>query len=150
MTMELIQWTEEMSVGSPVLDGHHQMLIDCLNRLQPLLDGDGNDQRIGAVMASLEDFVLVHFSEEEQEMKLAGYPDWRQHKDLHDRMYDLVFSMKSDIERGKMPDARHLYGILHDWLISHILGEDRKYVPYTSKHDHAPVGTWKRSNGREY
>jgi hemerythrin len=147
--MSFIQWTEDMSVKSAVLDGHHQMIIDCLNQLHPLLESGGSSPEVMAVMAKLEDFVLVHFSEEEQQMKLAGYPDWRAHKDLHDRMYDVVFSLKSDIERGKALDARQLFDLLNNWLVEHILGEDRKYVPFLDHPENAPVAQWRRSNGRE-
>jgi hemerythrin len=147
--MDFIEWTAEMSVGKDSLDGHHKMIIDCLNALHPLLESDASEDKILAVMAKLEDFVLVHFSEEEQDMKRAGYPDWRAHKELHDRMYDVVFSLKSDIERGEKLDARRLFELIQDWLVTHILGEDRKYVPFLADATARPVGQWKRSNGRD-
>lgn len=147
--MNFVEWTAEMSVGKDTLDGHHKMIIDCLNALHPLLESDAPEADILAVMAKLEDFVLVHFSEEEQEMKRAGFPEWREHKDLHDRMYDVVFSLKSDIERGEQLDARRLFELIQDWLVTHILGEDRKYVPFLADATAHPVGQWKRSNGRE-
>ncbi|HTH15962.1 MAG TPA: bacteriohemerythrin, partial [Magnetospirillum sp.] len=130
-------------------DGHHQMIIDCLNRLHPLLGVAGSEQDVLAVMATLEDFVLVHFSEEEQSLKRAGYPDWRAHKELHDQMYDVVFSLKSDVERGNVVDAQRLFDLIYNWLIQHILGEDKKYVPYLANPT-GEVGVWHRSNGREY
>ncbi|MGE5504433.1 MAG: bacteriohemerythrin [Actinomycetota bacterium] len=146
--MDPIVWTNEMSVGSEALDDHHRMIIACLNRLQPLLGAEGRQEEIAAVMSTLEEFVLVHFSEEERAMKRAGFPGWRAHKDLHDKMYDVVFALKADIEKGDIPDAQQLYAMLQDWLVHHILGEDRKYVPFLA----APrdeVGTWHRANGRE-
>lgn len=147
--MKFIEWTDDMSVGAETLDNHHQMIIECLNALHPLLDAEGKNAEILAVMAKLEDFVLVHFSEEEQEMKRAGYPDWRAHKELHDRMYDVVFALKSDVTQGEKMDAHRLFSLIQDWLVTHILGEDRKYVPYVATHAAKPVAQWKRSNGRD-
>jgi hemerythrin-like metal-binding protein len=147
--MNFVEWTAAMSVGSDALDGHHQMIIDCLNALHPLLETQGEQEKIVAVMSKLEEFVLVHFSAEEQDMKRAGYPDWRVHKDMHDQMYDIVFAMKSDIERGEKMDARRLFELLQNWLVTHILGEDMKYVPFMTDPAAKPVGQWKRSNGRE-
>ena len=80
---------------------------------------------------------------------LGEYPDWRAHKQLHDQMYEVVFSLKSDLERGEKLDARRLFELIQDWLVTHILGEDRKYVPFTSSVNAKPVGQWKRSNGRD-
>lgn len=146
--MKFIEWKSEMSVGSEKLDGHHQMIIDCLNQLHPLLEGKGNSDEVVAVLAKLEDFILVHFSEEEQAMKRAGYPDWKAHRDLHDQMYDVVYNLKADVEHGRDLDAKKLFDLIYDWLVRHIMGEDRKYMPYFD-HPEAPQGVWTRSNGRD-
>lgn len=148
--MQVVEWTTGMSVGSDILDGHHRMIIDALNRLGPLIGQDGRADEIKEVLATLEEFVLVHFSEEEQQMRAAGYPDWRQHKELHDRMYDVVFALKSDIEHGRVPEAAKLQSLLNDWLVSHILGEDRKYMPFLEHPNPAGGQVWERSSGRPY
>lgn len=147
--MGFIQWTKDMSVGSDVLDEHHQMIVDCINRLQPLLSEEEDADKVLSVLAKLEDFVLVHFSEEEQAMRKAGYPDWRAHKDLHDKMYDAVFELKSDVERGKRLAAQYLFDLINDWLIKHILGEDRKYMPFLEVPQAETASVWHRSNGRD-
>ena len=148
--MKFIEWTEKMSVSSEVLDGHHKMIIDCLNRLHPLIGAPDRIAEVHEVVDLLEDFVLVHFSEEEQAMKRAGYLDWRNHKDQHDRMYDLVFKLKADLEHGHVPDAERLFALLYDWLMAHILGEDRKYIPYITNPTPTPDGVWTRASGKRY
>ena len=148
--MSFVEWTEAMSVGSSTLDTHHQMIFDCLNALHPLLDAPGRDEEVRAVLAKLEDFVLVHFSEEEQAMKKAGYPHWKDHKELHDRMYEKVFNLKADVEHGRALDAVHLFELVNDWLVQHIMGEDKKYMPFLANGQAAPSGVWKRGNGREF
>lgn len=148
--MRFIEWSQNMSVGSDVLDGHHKMIIDCLNSLHPLIGASGKEAEIQAVLARLESFVLIHFSEEEQCMKQVGYPDWRNHKEQHDRMYDLVFGMKSEVEHGRPLDAKHLFDIVYNWLIQHILGEDKKYEVYLTNPKKDAPAVWTRSNGRRF
>ena len=148
--MTFIEWTSEMSVGRANLDEHHRMIIDGLNRVYPLLGTTGRDAEIREILDTVEDFVLIHFSEEERIMREVGYPGWRQHKIQHDGMSDLVFRLKADLEHGRLPDAEQVFKMLHDWLIRHILGEDRKYMPYL---DHpAPTAdkVWHRANGRPF
>lgn len=128
--MKLTAWTREMSLGRADLDGHHRMIIDCLNRLCPLIEATGQEQEILGVIDTLEEFVLVHFGEEERIMKAAGYPGWASHKTQHDRMYELVFKMQANVVHGHLPDARKLYETLYEWLTQHIMGEDRKFKPY--------------------
>lgn len=139
-----------MSVGSDVLDGHHKMIIECLNRLHPLLDAAGGDAEVHAILAKLEDFVLVHFSEEEQCMKKAGYPFWHIHKDQHDKMYDIVFGLKSDVEHGRSVNAKTLFDLIYNWLLQHIMGEDKKYMKYLNNPTGESDGIWVRANGRPY
>ncbi|WP_274540586.1 bacteriohemerythrin [Telmatospirillum siberiense] len=148
--MQFIEWTTQMSVGSDVLDGHHKMIIECLNRLYPLIGAVGRDAEIHAVLAKLEDFVLVHFSEEEQCMKKGGYLDWQAHKEQHDKMYDIVFGLKSDVEHGRELDAKKLFDIIYNWLLQHILKEDKKYEKFINNTVNDPHGVWVRSNGRPY
>jgi len=145
--MKTIEWSQEMSVGSETLDGHHKILIDCLNQLAPLIDHEDRKDEIRVIVDKLEDFVLIHFSEEEQFMKQAGYPGWRAHKELHDGMYDLVFSLKSDLEHGRLLNAHTIYDALYDWLIKHILGEDQKYVSVLAHPTDHPTDVWHRANG---
>ncbi len=145
-----VVWSEAMSVGRASLDERHKMIIDGLNRLHPLLGLPGRDAEVHAVIETLEDFVLVHFSEEEQLLREVGYPEWRQHKEMHDAMYELVFKMKADVEHGRTPDAQLLFAILNDWLVGHILGEDRKYMPYLEHPAPSAAPLWHRSNGRPF
>ncbi|MEI7611247.1 MAG: bacteriohemerythrin [Rhodospirillaceae bacterium] len=145
-----VVWSDAMSVGRDSLDDRHKMILDCLNRLHPLLGLPDRDAEIHAVIETLEDFVLVHFSEEEQLLREVGYPDWRAHKDMHDAMYELVFKMKADLEHGRTPDAQILFAILNDWLVGHILGEDRKYMPFLDHPAPSPAPLWHRSNGRPF
>ena len=128
--MDLIKWDSSMSVGSEVFDGHHKIIIDCLNGLHPLLDKSECREELLTILTKLEEFVLVHFGEEERALKQANFPDWRAHKEMHDQMYDLVFKLKSDIEKGRSLEAAYLHEILYSWLVKHILGEDKKYEPY--------------------
>ncbi len=148
--MTFITWTSDMSVGRANLDQHHQMILACLNQLYPLLTVTDRADEIKKVLETLEDFVLIHFSEEEHVMKAIGYPDWRQHKLMHDEMYDKVFSLKSDLSHGRTPEAAELFHLFQDWLVRHILGEDRKYMPYLDRETPGAGVEWHRANGRPY
>jgi len=119
-----------MSVGSELFDGHHKIIIDCLNALHPLLGKPDAKDELIAVLARLEEFVLLHFGEEERTLRLANYPDWRAHKEQHDQMYDVVFALKSEVENGQTLEAAYLHEIIYGWLVNHILKEDKKYQPY--------------------
>ncbi len=145
-----IAWSDAMSVGNSRFDDQHKVIIECLNRLHPLLDHPDRTAEIHATIEKLEDFVLVHFSEEEQELRRVGFPGFREHQTQHDAMYELVFKMKTDLEHGRAPDARMLFAILNDWLVGHILGSDREYIPYLEHPNAGATRVWQRSNGKPF
>jgi hemerythrin-like metal-binding protein len=147
--MKFVEWTASLSVQSDVLDGHHKMIVDCLNQLHPLLGVTGREQEVHDVVEQLENFVLIHFSEEEQCMKKAGYPDWPAHKLLHDKMYDVVYDLKADIEHNRTVDANRLFELMYNWLLSHIMVEDKKYVSYLLNPVEGAGARWHRYGGHE-
>jgi hemerythrin-like metal-binding protein len=133
MTVELIKWDQSMSVGSDVFDGHHKIIIDCLNGLHPLLGKSGAKEELLAILSRFEEFVLIHFGEEERALRQANYPDWRSHKDQHDQMYDVVFNLKAGVEKGQNLEAAYLHEIIYNWLVKHILVEDKKYETFLAQ-----------------
>jgi hemerythrin len=145
--LDKIAWTEEMSVGSEMLDEHHRMLINCLNQLGELLENSAALDEINKVLATLEEFVLMHFSAEEQAMRAAGFPGWREHKEQHDAMYDAVYTLKSDVENKRDFDPVRLHRFLYEWLMQHIMGEDRKYMPFLKNPQKATAAVWHGSHG---
>ncbi len=83
-------------------------------------------------------------------MKRVGYPDWAAHKEQHDQMYEIVFGMKSDVEHGRSLNAKKLFDIIYNWLLQHIIGEDKKYEKYLKNPAPESEGLWTRANGRRY
>ena len=77
-------------------------------------------------------------------MRRAGYPGWRAHKALHDQMFDVVENLKADLEHGRRLDAEKLRTLLYDWLIQHILGEDKKYQPFLANPQAPTAPVWHR------
>ena len=59
--MSLLNWTENMSVGSSIIDSDHSALIDLINKVGYIATGEGNDE-IGEVLDGLIAYVEYHFA----------------------------------------------------------------------------------------
>jgi len=80
-------------------------------------------------------YTKIHFSAEERLMREHGYPQLADHKRLHDQLMDKVIQMNDKVRSGRMVPSVSLGTFLKDWLLTHILQQDKKYGEFI----HIPV-----------
>ncbi|SDE92707.1 hemerythrin domain-containing protein [Rhodospira trueperi] len=127
----LIAWSPDLSVSSPTLDLHHQILVGCLNRMI-LLQGNWRDclPAVRRELALVMNYCRIHFFIEEAAMKLAQVPDEtvQEHTAIHRRivgkMSDAVGAFKSDPLGFPFDETLRF---LNMWLVRHIQDEDKKH-----------------------
>lgn len=126
----LVQWSESMSVGNLHIDEQHKILIDTINQLASA--ETQNDRPVVAmIIDELVSYAAFHFNYEEQLIEAAAYPDLERHRRMHHGFVKWVKDLREEFSyhRRNLLGAR-IVGFLRDWLRDHILGEDRRYVPY--------------------
>jgi hemerythrin len=87
------------------------------------------------VLEELIKYTFYHFETEEKYMVKYQYPGYELHKREHENLTSKVNSIKTDFEKGEAINSKDIIMFLRDWLIKHILGSDKQYVPYLSKSD---------------
>ena len=134
-------WTQELAVGIDEIDDQHKKLFGKINDLRSAIqEGKGTDT-INATSRFLADYVLEHFSREEQVMSEIDYPDYQLHKSEHIAfMRDLV-GFKKNLDRLQGEGGITSFLViemqrrLHDWLLHHIGKEDKAFGNFMmSKH----------------
>ncbi|OGW48860.1 MAG: hemerythrin [Nitrospirae bacterium RBG_19FT_COMBO_42_15] len=122
-----IQWTEELSIGSKEIDNQHKELF---NRINQLLDAcnKGEGKEIASKMLNfLEDYIVIHFTAEENIQKKYNYPEYEAHKLLHLKFIKDFSALKKnfDAEGPSLPIVLQINRIVVDWLINHIKKVDK-------------------------
>lgn len=124
----VLQWTENLSVGVPVLDEHHRHLFDLLARIDAMADAGLALDSVQAVFAELNRYVAYHFAEEEGMMERAGFPFLELHRHSHQTIALRVADMSAALSVANVERvARELHGFLTGWLVHHIEIEDFEY-----------------------
>jgi hemerythrin len=127
--MALITWTDALSVSIKEIDTQHQRLFDLMNKLHEAMKiGKGNDV-LGGILGDLVKYTVVHFSNEETYLKKYDYPEYVQHKKIHDDLTRKAKALKASFDQGKQTISIEVLSFLKDWLSGHILGSDKKYGP---------------------
>ena len=137
MSKSFFEWDDALySVGDETIDTQHQALLVILNRLHALInDGGGIQNTAGtaALMHQLTQYIIEHFSYEENRMQESAYPIEKVER--HRAEHDFLIAKVQGFER-RLDDADptvlgdmlpYLYG---DWLIQHICVSDMDYRPF--------------------
>ncbi len=128
--MALITWTDALSVNIKDIDAQHQRLFDLVNKLHEAMKvGKGKDV-LGGILDDLVKYTVVHFTSEENYLKKYEYPEYVQHKKIHDDLTQKARSLKAGFDQGKQTISIEVLNFLNDWLNNHILKTDKKYGPF--------------------
>jgi len=123
-----IQWQDMFTVGIPSVDNQHKKLVAMINQLEDsLAAGKGlvNDD-IGKVLTQLVEYTQSHFADEERIQDEIQYSGRDKHKQLHKELVEQVISILMKLKKGKTINIFEMMNFLRDWLVNHILIEDRK------------------------
>ncbi len=126
--MQLLEWTNELKLGVPTIDQHHQSVIGELNRFYgEMVHGDGMTAAIRLV-EYMDREMALHFKEEEEEMARDGYADLQKHRGMHQDFLRHFAALAEDVRKGGPDAAERLFNYVAEWLRGHIFHADRAYV----------------------
>ncbi len=128
--MTFFQWDDSLSVGVPLVDSDHQVLISLINQLHDSLDDDESAVVVGSVLNALADYTEYHFTREERAMEAVGYPKLAEHRERHHSLENQVHAIRQRYAKGEAVVGTELLHFLKDWLLTHIQQEDTQYRPY--------------------
>lgn len=129
------QWTEELSVGDPLLDKQHQHLLSKINALIDAIFESEDTVSVYEIIRFLDSYVNEHFRDEEDYMFTHGYPKLDEHRLLHEAFIIQYRNLKQKIFTEKPSELSlvEMENILAKWWINHIGQEDKKYADFVAE-----------------
>lgn len=125
------RWSSKYETGIRAIDNDHKGLFEDIQFLGEALARGGAVRQIDSAIESLEKYCREHFSREETFMISAHYPETEAHIREHRRMTSRIARLRTLFaENPRQIDGRKVYLYLTDWLATHILGVDMRYIPY--------------------
>ena len=134
--MPQIVWDDSFSVNNETIDEQHRQWIAIFNRMHDvMLSGTTEELSDAAVEAlrAMEEYASYHFKAEEEYMAGIGYPGLVEHKRLHKDFDNLIFQMNKESESGRIVLNTSLIKTIKNWLVDHILKEDKKYCAFAAQ-----------------
>ncbi len=128
--MAFIEWNDSYRIGISRIDEQHKKLIEMMDKLAGAMHEKKTSEVLEEIIDGLIDYAKYHFSTEEELFRKYDYPDYETHKKIHDGFVEKVKKFKEDLINGKLLLSVEVMMFMRDWLVNHILGTDKKYVPF--------------------
>ncbi len=122
--MALINWDINYSVGIDLIDKQHQKLFETINNYhENISDEEKSFEKLLA-------YIDFHFATEELYFDKFNYEKKGEHIKAHNFYKEKILETEKEyLEKGKSPELRKkIEDFVVDWIIHHILIEDRKYT----------------------
>lgn len=128
----MIQWKDEYVMGIPSIDEQHKELFEIANRIYELLKNEmitDKYNKIIEIIDELKSYTVYHFNAEEEYMKSIGYRKFLSQKAAHNDFLEKVNTIDYDkIDNGQNEYLISMLDFVADWLIQHIIKEDKLIV----------------------
>lgn len=128
--VEFIVWSDDYKVNVKLLDGQHRVLMDKINDLNKAVSCNCGREDIENFLKKLLFYTVSHFEAEESLMLKHGYPEYNDHKAIHEELTNQVREFQKKFQDGGTDLIEDLLKFLKKWLEEHILVIDKKYGPF--------------------
>ncbi|MFC1747591.1 bacteriohemerythrin [Pseudomonadota bacterium] len=121
---------ESMHVGNRLMDREHAVLIEYINTLQSVVDGNSSRFLVGQVLEGLVEYTKTHFYIEEELMVAFSYSGYMAHKSAHDKFRLTMSQWVEQHKSGEVNITEEVMSFLKSWLIDHIQNIDAKLAGF--------------------
>jgi hemerythrin len=136
MGKKLIEWSDSYSMNIELFDNQHKKLVDMINELYAaFLAGDSLEKSVEIVEEMIK-YTDYHFKSEEKYFDLYNYPETNTHKEIHKSFVETAFELKDGLTKGKATISFDIMNFLRQWLLEHIMKEDKKYAEFFNKNQY--------------
>jgi len=136
-----LKWDDYYSLENEEIDKQHRGLFDLVNSLIISCDEGKDTEKIKETLLFLVNYTLQHFNDEEALQKECNYPEYENHKKLHDDFKAVVVNLVQRFSQtGSSVDlSKDVKKIVIKWLVKHIMNEDKKIGRHMKEIKQQPV-----------
>jgi hemerythrin len=131
------QWDSSLECGYELVDNQHKQLVAAVNNLMEASQSGQGDKAVMQTMDFLTGYTIKHFADEEKLQQKYDYPDYLNHKRIHDEFKVTVKELTDRLVReGPGPELVNVVSsAIGAWLLNHIKGDDFRMAAYVKAKD---------------
>jgi len=127
-----MKWDKDLETGNTIVDDQHKEIFSLVRQV---LDADilsDRKEKTETALNFLADYAVRHFASEEELMTKSKYPQYNQHKALHDNFVKKVvdFIGLYQKESDTISVSETINNFVAVWLQEHIMVSDRAMAKF--------------------
>jgi hemerythrin len=132
---EIVSWSDKYATGIELIDNQHHQLVDLTNELyRACLSGGAERLTVfKEAMSRMVEYVRFHFTAELKLLDAIKYPDYNNHKKMHNDLVEEILTASNTYDDGKKFVPNHFVRTLRDWVFGHIAVYDKIYAAYVDE-----------------
>jgi len=125
----MLSLSKDMETGVEKIDTQHRELISRINSVLASKEKSASEAEIEKTLNYLSEYVVKHFSDEEQLHITNKYPKYAEHKAKHAFFVDEFTKLKTEFagKCNSMEFTMKLNSSLINWIVKHIKGDDVEF-----------------------
>jgi len=128
--MDIIKWQDIYEVHVDEIDSQHRKLVGLVNDMAEAMRAGKGKTVVGKVLKNLVEYTAYHFETEEGYFREHEYPEYEEHRRMHQELTKRAKELKRAFDLGKPIVTAQVMQFLSNWLNKHIVEEDRKFGRY--------------------
>ena len=131
------KWDSSLESGYDKVDNQHKQLVEALNNLIEASASGKGDAAVLGTLDFLTGYAIKHFADEEQLQVDYDFPDYLNHKKIHDNFKATVgdFIKKVKAEGPTEVVINEVSSAVGAWLLNHIKGDDFRMAAFVKAAD---------------
>jgi hemerythrin len=132
MELKMYEWNDAWATGNSLIDAEHKQLFAAIDALLAECQKGQGKAHLKQTMDFLQKYTAKHFADEEKLQIESKYPDYQNHKKIHEGFKKYVAELMAEFEE-KGPTIKLVAQVntnIGDWLIRHIKTEDVKIAQH--------------------
>ncbi len=127
-----IPWDGKFETGHERIDSEHRIFLGLIHELSVQSETKPGKERIGRTLREIRKYADFHFTSEENIMEDVGYPDFEEHKRLHQMLMVQLDGAIYDFHHGAQT-AEEIVSFLFQWFALHTTREDKRVAEFVER-----------------
>jgi diguanylate cyclase (GGDEF)-like protein/PAS domain S-box-containing protein/hemerythrin-like metal-binding protein len=125
-----LRWRPFYSSGQPLIDAEHEESVRLINLMIGAMAEEEAEERLLPLIQELIEHIQTHFSNEEQLLLEAGFPDAAAHAEIHRNLLERAYELTRLFELRQDSVGDLLGFLIHNVVARHMLRDDRKFFSW--------------------
>ena len=131
------KWDSSLETGYEKVDNQHKQLVSAVNSLMEASMSGKGDKAVMETLEFLTGYAVKHFADEEKLQVQFNYPDYLNHKRIHDDFKIIVGDLVRQVNKEGPTESiiDKVSSIIGSWLLNHIKGDDFRMAAFVKAAD---------------